>query len=399
MSRFGRAVSLARPVKVFLSYRRRDAREVTELQRAFAIRGLSLWRDVSDLPLGGLTIPEIKRGIRKDSDAFVLYVTRWIFSSDVVWGTEVPEASSRSARARRSGGLYPVVPLIRYPVTLRTIRSHARRLGVAELTERNAEFVPRRGTRPTPSNRRLAYENAARRLLRSLLRGLPSVGRTRLAIRSFDATDAPPRTLDIDWSGLVDGTTPHTWTHRLRPALKDLRSELARAQRRELDVYVKARLQVALAFGLEFPPSSGFRINVRDRQGSWSPAPGRPVLHRAPDRSVRRHKRVVLEISLAQNGERSARKLAKRLKARHVRLVPPTGQPSRAFDPRPVAGRIAVQAGELARELHGQGMSELHLVFVGPAALALLVGRQLQAIGRVHSYFLTTNGLVRAFTS
>ena len=104
---------MPRPARVFLSYRRRDAREAGELERQFGLRGLRLWRDVNDLPLGGSTIAEIKRGVRVGSDAFVLYVTPRIYASAVVWDTEVPTALSRAKRQGRGTRVYPIVPIVR----------------------------------------------------------------------------------------------------------------------------------------------------------------------------------------------------------------------------------------------------------------------------------------------
>lgn len=379
---------MGRPLRAFLSYRRLDASEAAELERQLALRGLSLWRDVNDLPLGGLAEAEIRRGIAQ-SDAFILYVTPRVFSSDVIWRVEVPAAIARARREARRGRSYPIVPLLR-GVTTREFRRGSTARGVTDLPMRNGAFVPlRRGDRATKRARREAYTDVAKRLLRSLLPGQPA-GPLPVTLRSFGAPEAIRPALDVDWSDGLDGASARVWNEELVPALRDLKAELARAHRRRLSLFMKTRLSAALLAGMLFPLASGFELIVRDRQGRWPAHAGRDRLRRE-DRGPEGGRRAVLEVSLAQDARRGAGLLSQRLHARHVRLTPDTG-PSRTYDSRPNAGAIARQVGDVARELRATGIEELHLVFSGPAALAALVGRHLHAVGTVHCYYRGARG-------
>ena len=385
---------MRRTLRAFLSYRRSDASEAAELERQLALRGVTLWRDVNDLPLGGLTEPEIRRGIA-ESDAFLLYATRRVFASDVIWGLEVPAALDRAAREATRGRRYPVIPVFR-GLSAREFRRRAARLGCNDLPTRNGAFVPlKRNDRATKSVRREAHSAVATKLLRALL---PDVrpGPLSIALRSFDSPEAHRATLDLDWSNAIDAAGSRGWTDELVPALRGVKAELARAQRRRVAMFVQTRIGAALLAGMLFPLASGFELAVRDRQGAWPGHGGRAVLKREDPRSGGGG-RAVLEVSLAQSALVSAAALAAGLRARHVRLTP-SGGPSRTFDPRPHAGGIARQIGDLTRALRAEGVRDTHLVFSGPAALAVLVGRHLHAIGFVNCYYRTAEGeLVRAY--
>lgn len=384
---------MGRPLRAFLSYRRLDASEAAELERQLALRGLSLWRDVNDLPLGGLTEAEIRRGIAQ-SDAFILYVTPRVFSSDVIWRVEVPAAIARARREARRGRSYPIVPLLR-AVTTRELRRGSTARGVNDLTMQNGAFVPlHRGGRATKSARRDAYADVAKRLLRSLLPGQPP-GQLAVTLRSFVAPEVTRPTLAVDWSDALDGASARVWSEELVPALRDLKAELARTHHRQISLFVRTRLCAALLVGMVFTPASGFELTIRDRQGWWPARAGRGHLRRE-DRSLKGNGRAVLEVSLAQDARSGARSLSQRLHARHVRLTPPAG-PSRTYDPRPNAGGIARQVGDVARELRAAGAGDVHIVFSGPAALAALAGQHLHAIGTVHCYYRGARGrLVRS---
>jgi len=236
------------------------------------LRGLSLWRDVNDLPLGGLSEPEIRRGIDQ-SDAFILYVTPRTFASDVIWRVEVPRAIARARRAAAQGERYPIVPVLR-GVSVRELRHRCVAAGCAELPLRNAAFVPlhRRG-RATKRARRAAFADVARRLLRALLASDRSA-RLAIVLRTFSVPARPAR-LDVNWTDAVDGADVRVWVEELLPALRDLRDELAHAHRRKLSLSVHARLSAALLAGLVFPLASGFDIVVSGscgpvgRRASW----------------------------------------------------------------------------------------------------------------------------------
>jgi hypothetical protein len=379
------------PLRAFLSYRRRDADEAAELERQLALRGISLWRDVNDLPLGGLTEPEIRRGIAA-SDAFVLYLTPGVFASRVIWEIEVPAAHRRARTVARRRRRYPIVPVFRGVSPRELGRTSAQRL-LPTLPTRNGAFVPvHRGGRATARARREACAAVATRLLRSLLPNVPR-GPVTIFLRSFPSPGVPRRTLDMNWADAVDIGPAGRWDDDLIPAMRDVKAELARAGRHHLEFFVQTRLAAALLGGMTFPLASAFDITVTDRHGRWPAREGGAVLIRDDARSSGQ-RRAVLEVSLAQDAGARTSALAKSLGARLVRLTPPRG-PSRSFDPRPNAGAIAQQVGDVARELRREGLSDLHLVYSGPAALAFLMGRQLHAVGRVRSYYRAQRGDLR----
>src|SRR5438067_13924151 len=100
---------LDRPATVLLSYAHEDTEEVKYLQLQLKVRGVRTWRDVTDLPLGGATEPEIVHAIENVADAFVLYVTPHSLASDFVWDIEIPAALKR----QKSDPLFNIVPVLK----------------------------------------------------------------------------------------------------------------------------------------------------------------------------------------------------------------------------------------------------------------------------------------------
>jgi len=63
-----------------------------------------------------------------------------------------------------------------------------------------------------------------------------------------------------------------------------------------------------------------------------------------------------------------------------------------------VAVAFASQAGQLARQLNSQGVTDIHLFARIPSALAILIGQRLVACGRIHLYWFDNPTYRYAFT-
>jgi len=80
----------------FLSYSRRNADEVTGLAQQLKARGLRLWRDVDNLPVGQITEAAVCHAIEVESTGFICYLTPdSMLDSDFIESVELPVAVQR----------------------------------------------------------------------------------------------------------------------------------------------------------------------------------------------------------------------------------------------------------------------------------------------------------------
>lgn len=382
-----------RPITAFLSYRRLDATELKRLERALHLRGVRSWRDVNDVPLGGATEDEILQGIASESDAFVLYATPSLYAPDstFIWAKEIPAADRRWRDER-----HPVAVIYRH-TTPQQLSSRCNEIGVTDFgVEANGEWVPSRDAdQNSPTAVRDAHAVVARKLLRTLLarRGTASAV---VALRSFDLPDLPAGALlDIDWSGILESADPTIWSDELFPALRDLATELEHAGVRELALYPHARLSLCVAFGAAIPLPSRIGVRLFGREGEWPQVPG--DIHLSFDgRAIAggAGSRALLGLGLSRRVDSAVASAEASLKPGHVLVAgPPAGRLEENV--RPVAQAIGTEL----RALANLGVTDFHLLLAAPAPMAVAIGRQLHALGRVSLYYADVERQpVRAFT-
>lgn len=384
------------PFTFFTSYRREDAEPIEGLEQQLRLRGVRSWRDVRNLGHGAATPEQIRRAIRFETDGFLAFVTEVYLErrrdrEDVVWGLEMPEAA-----ARWKAGGYPLTPL--FSGTRSTaLAARCAEEGLPDLSAANGGHMPECSAAPEIV---AAFRSEARAQLRNAVIG--SDGSLVVAFRSFPMASLPADArLDIDWTAEVDGGSPEVWEQQLLPALHDLKAAISAAGVRHLAVHVLTRLGAALAFGIKFPLATGIALVCHGRDGeAWKEDEAGPARPLREDRTTYDGDRAIaiLELSIVRDLGRDAAELALRVRAsHHVRLS--TAGADRSTDPRPIARVVAQQVGDVTRTLQSEGVTDLHLLLASPAPLALLIGRQLHALGRVHVYFRDENGhITRAYS-
>jgi SMODS-associated and fused to various effectors sensor domain/TIR domain len=393
---------LERPATTFLSYAREDAEEVRYLKQQLNVRGVRAWRDVTDLVVGGSTKDEIAIAIEEESDAFVIYITQECLASDFIWSVEVPAALKRWERDHA----FNIIPIFR-GATVAEVQQFCAARSLRSLTDFNGVSLPDSITSGTKSfNHELGI--VAERILKATLGlRLRRVGADRdrkyepcVYLQTFNfEPPAESLDLDLDWTKLFKSKdevpTDEEWEEFLFPALRDVKNVLStKTPSRRLHVFVQAILPAAFALGYALPESAYFTLHLEGRHGTWStgetPSDPLPLRLLNYPRSGDEHIAVV-EIAISRATAlgviRSLPTLGLSFK-HHIRFELPDG-PDRISGVKDASQALAIslQIGrELRRLCDREGVSQIHLFASLPAALAVIVGYQFNALGAITLY-------------
>jgi hypothetical protein len=395
---------LERPATTFLSYKHEDVEEVQYLQRQLNVRGVRAWRDVTDLPLGGSNEAEIVHAIEQESDAFVLYVTQQSLKSDFVWYTEVPTALKRYAFDRS----YNIIPIM-YGVTLDELEQHCSALNLRSLKDFNAVSLPLKDSRANVGEFNKKLSEIAKRILEATLSlRLRRAGADRnyepcLCFHTY-RYDPPTDSLDldVDWTGFFPSRdelpTEKMWDEVLLPALDDVKQALSmKTPSRRLHVFVQAHLPAAFALGAAFPESAHFTLQVNarveGRDDIWSTEGLTSLVEpfeSFPYQSGGDAHVAVVEIAIptstAADVARNLHTLGVSYKY-HIRFTVRGGPDNRAVKSSAQALAMALQVGKELRRFYGQaGVTHIHLFAAVPAALAVMIGHQINAMSAMTLY-------------
>lgn len=389
------------PATAFLSYRRADVEEVKLLQQQLTVRGVRAWRDVTHMHSGGYSREEVIRAIEHESDVFVLYVTPACLLSDFIWSIEVPAALRRHERDHT----YHIIPIFR-GVTSAELQRVCAEHGLPSLAEFNGLFLPDDLTSDSNTQFEKKLQSASARILEAALHlRLQRMKADRayepcIYLRTFDYEPPTPSIdLDIDWRTLFESKhelpASETWNEMLLPALHDVKKALsARTPGRKLHVYVQCILPAAFALGCSFPESAHLTLLLEGRHGSWSTvgavAPSPPFRLMSYPNDGDAHVAIV-EIAVSRDIARATIQNVAALHLsykHHLRFSLPDG-PDHLTGVIDAAHALAMthQIGrELRRLCDKEGVSHIHLFAALPAALAVMIGHQLNALGAITFY-------------
>jgi hypothetical protein len=403
-----------RPATVFLSYKREDAEEVKYLQQQLKVRGVRAWRDVTDLGLGGSTKDEITRAIDQESDGFVIYITPQCLKSDFIWDVEVPAALKRRERDQA----FNIIPIFRGVSGIEVKRFCAAH-SLPSLTDFNGVSLPDSSTGESKLFNDELGKVAERTLRATFNLRLRRVGADRdrnyepcICLKTFPYEPSTPSLdLDLDWTGLFKSKdevpTDEEWEEILFPALQDVKNVLsAKIPSRRLHVFVQAILPVAFTLGFTFAANAHFTLLLEGNHGTWSsggvPSEQPPLRVLNYDDNGNAHVAVV-EIAVsratAQGAAQSLSSSGLSYK-HHIRFELPNG-PDSISGVKDASQALAMsqQIGqELRRLCDSRGVSQVHLFAALPAALAVMVGHQFNALRAVTLYHFIPPAYVRVCT-
>ncbi len=272
------------------------------------------------------------------------------------------------------------------------------------LTDFNGVNLPGRNT---GKNRRAFFQalrEVARRTLEATLDlRLRRIGADRsyepwLCFKTFPYE--PPATsldLDLDLRELFDHRLPtdEEWQEMLLPALKDVNASLSiKTSSGKVHLFIKAVLPAAFALGYMFPATSPFTLFFEGDHGTWStrgaisePSPLRCLSHTENgDAST-----AIVEIAIARDTEQDVTRSLPALGISfgyHIRFDLEDG-PDDVDGVRDAAHALAMAhqiRKELKRLCDNQGILHLHLFAAVPAPLAVMIGHQFNALGKITLY-------------
>jgi hypothetical protein len=394
---------LERPATTFLSYARQDAGEVKYLQQQLNVRGVRAWRDVTDLPLGGANEGEIIHAIEQVADAFVIYITPQTLASHFIWNIEIPAALHRWEQDHA----FNMVPILR-GVTFDELEQHCATHGLRSLKEFNSVPLPERASGATEEEFNSQLRLLARRILEATLNlRLRRVGADRdrkyepyLYLHTYkyeppgDSLD-----LDLDWAGLFPSKdelpAEKDWDEILLPALNDVKNVLStKIPSRRVHMFVQAHLPAAFALGFVFPASSHFTLFLEGRHGTWSTEGAASIseqLHYLSFKSSGDDHVAVMEIAIARD---TAQAVTQNLLSmglsykQRIRFDLPGGT-DYITGVKDAAQALAMshQVGrEFRRLFDKEDVTRVHLFAAVPAALAVMIGHQINAMGAITLY-------------
>jgi SMODS-associated and fused to various effectors sensor domain len=204
--------------------------------------------------------------------------------------------------------------------------------------------------------------------------------------------------LDLNWtqyfSGKDDIPGRALWEDVLLPALEDVKNGLSTTTAsRRLHIGVQAILAAVFALGYIFRESSSFTLLLEGRHGTWSTSG--PVSDAAPlqqtnyDGPGDEHS-AIIELAIARETTLATKRSIPVLDLsykRHLHFTLPNGPDHRGVKDDVHARAIAYQLGRALRQLRDrEGVTQFHLFASLPAALAVMVGHQCNALGAIHIY-------------
>lgn len=376
---------------VFISYRHNDGFDrAEELERLLHAGGITVWRDIRDLPPGN-TEDRIDQALASGLSAAVLIVTPDIVNSTVVRGRELPrllelQQDQRFALIIASEIGRPGGPSLNFdaPDVLLGLAPQRILKGMDQIDVRT--------------------EEGRLRVVRSLLLHRVTQLKTEITsdVRPFSITtqsrvepfaiDAGEADLDIRLIPAEAGKLPATQAvHDLRKTLPIVSDAVRASSASSIQVSGGMHLSIALALGAALPETRFGRVETLDLERSlWSSG----IVEDDP----RSHVAVYTSVSISTV---SATPSQSRL-AVFVGLT--DGSDDAAFDSlisdatvgitsagsiRAGTGRLDPrEAGRLAREItdlirgaaRATNTSEVHLAYHGPYTMAVLLGRLLNTL-------------------
>ncbi len=393
------------PATALLSYAREDAEEVKYLQLQLKVRGVRAWRDVTDLPLGGATEDEIVHAIENVADAFVLYVTPHSLTSKFVWNIEIPTALKR----KESDPGFNIVPVLK-DVSYQQLQQQCATHGYRSLTDFNAERLPDRLDEEAEQALKDKLRSIADRVLKVTLalrlQRVKADGsyEPSLVLRTFkDIPPMPSLDLDLNWWELFHDRdrlpSQEEWQDTLFPALQSVKDALGeQSVSRKLHMSIQAILPAAFAIGYAFPAPSRFVLLLESKDGIWSTAgaAGDPSpLQRIPYNNNGDEHIAIVEIAITQlTSQNVTDYLTTSHLSYHQRVLfrlPEGPDHIKGVKDASHALAMAQQIGKELRLLRGKGVTHIHLFAAIPAALAVMLGHQFNALCPISLYHFVGN--------
>ena len=367
---------------VFISYSREDLNEVREILNILQVAGIPIWQDIDSLDKG-LTEDQIRKAIWEDCAAFVFYATPNSITSDFIRDIELKEAY----RKFQSDSKFSIVPIFKESID--NVNASLKGVIDGDISRFNGVVIE-------PGKTLMEISQGLRKNLLNTVLGQSGEKKVRIAVMTYSPTpvDVKPM-LNLDWSDLhlPDNLfSQNSWTNHVQPALSNVKENLTKSSRSNLEIFSKAQPQVGIAFGYIFRKEAGFLLNVHHFDQIWSTSVDEP-----PDSCLNckdipgklGNKNLAVTVSITQDVDNITGRLSGidiSFRA-FLNCSPISGKPPYKI---PDGIEAAVMAGEIRNAIldakRKYSVTDIHIFAAIPLALAYLIGWRLNACGRIHLY-------------
>lgn len=368
---------------VFLSYSRKNVKDVQKIADTLCAGGIRIWQDIESLATGN-TDEQIRKAIQEECAAFFLYITDESVESEFIREVEIKEALNKSKRDET----FHIVPLIHMPLEKANQKLQGSMLG--DISRYNGVIIHDGETLSEASSK-------IRKILLKAIIKRPADQDFAISLMTYSRTpgNIQPQ-LDLDWSRLdfSDKIMSDTiWKTHLLPALKDVKDALLNAGVTLIRLYAKATLSASMAFGYIFRRETGFKIIISQGEQLWTSLerPEKPSGLKINEQSRNigsKHLGVNLSITTSIDNGLENYIDKQRLSLRSELFCEPAEGPSRESVPNHnVASAMAWEIGNAVRDAKSKyNITDIHIFGAMPLGLAVLIGSELNACGRVHLY-------------
>lgn len=228
-----------------------------------------------------------------------------------------------------------------------------------------------------------------------------------LGVYGWEGPAGAAPTVALDWQGYCDRTRrqvpdPATWDRELFPQLQQAKQALAQASpTRDIELWGLRPLTMSLAIGFAFPYVAGYQFRLQQPTGGqtalWhtSAPPSAAQLKVCREQGTEGDD-LIVALGISTDAWADVSALHKTHPAQFNALVyiePTQGAGPQALSSAGDAVALAQQAKELIRQYRRRyAARQVHLILVCPAAFAVFLGQQLNAVGQILAYERTADG-------
>lgn len=367
------------PPKFFLSYSRKDLEDLGIIARTLMIHGIKTWQDIDSLG-SGLTEAEIRRAIQEDCGGLVFYSTDDSLKAPMIRNVELKVAEEKFLKDRN----FHIVPIFK-----------------SGIEESNSALNDCLKTKISDFNGAIVKDNdiltAAQRAASLVLINLSfpvkdflSVGLVSYQKNSDDVA------LDLDFTPYFAESLPleKTWNSEFVPAIISLKESLLSKRSTKLRLFSRAHLSFGFMLGYVFRDRTGFVLEVeqinkpnREMWSTQTKEEGNPLkIEYIPVTNFDSRNLIVNLNIISSDGNSFSSYVQKSgLRYRAMIEVTPPSYPFLISNGQAIA--IARELVNKIKEAHGTFNTNIvHLFAAVPFGLAVIVGHQLNACGRIQCY-------------
>jgi len=383
--------------RIFISYSRQDRDKIDVLVKELKARGLCLWQDLDDLPLGTPPQEEIREALSANCQGCLIYLTPNSLNSSFVMKVELKEAMEK-LNADKAFAIIPVF----HGVTVDQVKTSVPTYSGRNVADLNGIIIP---TPASPEEIRSKLAEAAQRLLLTVLNNNAAAflsDPTRKLILDLHTRQytrgIPEPDLNLDWRNFVN--TDDTFdaalcSQILWPALASVEKAVAQALGpRQVLIRALSHLSCGTALGFAFRATTNFQLEIKQGSQVWDTVniqkmPS-PLQTNKIDGDINSDDAAV-ELSVAQlvTGavDRFVQQRGQNFRVR-AEIKPQKGSKLEVTNS-DEANAVAQQAADVIDEIRNDYQPKtVHLFMAVPLALAILIGYRLNARGIIQLYEL-----------